>query len=434
MNIVTVTSESEWDAAVDAARAVTCATADHDAITDKIDAARGICAAVREFGDEAVADFTAKFDRVELTPHRFEVPAEDIDAALDRLDPGLIRALETARDNIEFFHSRNLRQSWEERLDDGSVLGQRITPIERVGVYVPGGKAFYPSSVLMNIVPARVAGVSEVVMVSPPSHNGSIHPAVLAAAKLAGATRVFRLGGAQSIAALAYGTDAVPAVMKITGPGNTYVTAAKSIVRSVCEIDTEAGPSEVAVIADDGADPRCVAGELLAQAEHDEEACSILIATSRTLVDDVLQAMDEELETLSRAAIIRTSLANTGTAFVVRDLDEAVRLSNLIAPEHLAIYTREPRATLEGITCAGSIMVGESTSVVYGDYIAGPNHILPTGRRARFASPLSAEDFRKVSSVIEFTPDRARSVAADVMRMATAEELTAHARAAEIRR
>jgi histidinol dehydrogenase len=270
-------------------------------------------------------------------------------------------------------------------------------------------------------------------MVSPPSYEGNIHPVVLAAAKLAGATRVFRIGGAQSIAALAYGTETVPHVMKITGPGNTYVTAAKAIVRSFCEIDTEAGPSEVTVIADDTANPRYVAGELLAQAEHDEEACSVLVTTSEALVPKVMDAIEAELESLSRAEIIRTSLRNTGTIIVARDMDEAVRLSNLIAPEHLAIYTENPREVLAKITNAGSIMVGESTTVVFGDYFAGPNHILPTGRRARFASPLTAEDFRKVSSIIEFTPERVKNVGPDVIRLAKSEELTAHARAVEMR-
>lgn len=427
-------NDNEFESALKHARDVTHDTASHSAADGKIEATARIVDRVRAEGDAAVAEFTEKFDGVSLSPDQFEVSAQEIDAAVNQVDSALIDSLTRARDNIQAFHQKNLRESWEETLDDGSVLGQRVTPIARVGVYVPGGKAFYPSSVLMNIVPARVAGVEDIVMVSPPSYQGSVHPVVLAAAKLAGATQVYRIGGAQSIAALAYGTESIPPVMKITGPGNTYVTAAKALARNVCDIDTEAGPSEVVVIADETADPRRVAAELLAQAEHDEEACSILISTSAELVDAVEKVIDEELENLSRAEIIRESLTNTGTVFVVRNVEEAAAISNVVAPEHLAIYTRDARADLDRITDAGSIMVGQDTTVVYGDYFAGPNHILPTGRRARFASPLSAEDFRKTSSIIQFSETRARAVSDDVSRLARAEELTAHARAAELRK
>lgn len=400
---------------------------------EKVEAVRNVLEAVRQRGDEAVAEFTERFDGVSLEPDEFEIAADEIDEALDAVDPQLRAALERAHDNIRRFHAKNLHQSWEETLEDGTILGQRITPIESVGVYVPGGKAFYPSSVLMNIVPARVAGVREIIMVSPPSYKGTVHPVVLAAARIARVDRVFRVGGAQAVAALAYGTDRVPAVLKITGPGNIYVTIAKSLVRSVCEIDSEAGPSEVTVIADETADPRLVAAELLAQAEHDEEACSVLITTSQKLADDVARVVDEELANLSRAAIIRASLETTGAVYIVRDLAEAARLSNLIAPEHLAIFTKHPRNLLELITNAGTIILGQDSTVVFGDYFAGPNHVLPTGRRARFASPLSAEDFRKVSNVIAFSPERVRATRDDIIRLARAEELTAHARAVELR-
>jgi len=402
-------------------------------IAEKVEATRAIVSAVHELGDDAVADYTKRFDGADLKPSQFEVSSAEIDAAMASVDSELIAALRRAHENIKRFHEKNLRQSWEETQPDGTVLGQRITPILSAGVYVPGGKAFYPSSVLMNIVPARVAGVRDIVMVSPPSYKGGIHPVVLAAAKIAGATRVFRIGGAQAIAALAYGTQTIPQVMKITGPGNTYVTAAKSLVRSIVDIDTEAGPSEVAVIADEAANPRLVAGELLAQSEHDEEAQSVLITTSAALCDKVAAAIEKELETLSRREIIKKSLAANGAMVVARDMDEAVRFSNQLGPEHLAIYTKNPRAVYDKITAAGSIMLGEATTVVLGDYYAGPNHILPTGRRARFASPLTAENFRKVSSVIEFTPDRVKQIAPDVLRLARAEELTAHARAIEMR-
>jgi histidinol dehydrogenase len=402
-------------------------------LAEKTEAVETIVAAVKKRGDAALAEFTSNFDGTELTPTQFEVSSEEINAALAEVDDALLESLRRAHENIHRFHSRNLRESWEETLPDGTVLGQRVSAIESAGVYVPGGKAFYPSSVLMNIVPAKVAGVKDVIMVSPPSYNGTIHPVVLAAAKIAGADRVFRIGGAQAVAALAYGTETIPQVLKITGPGNTYVTAAKGLVRSICDIDTEAGPSEVTVIADGDATPRMVAGELMAQAEHDEEASSVLITTSEALLDPVLEAMENELETLDRADIIRASWKNNGRMVVVRDLKEAARLSNLIGPEHLAIYTAAPRDVYADITAAGSIMLGEHTTVVLGDYFAGPNHILPTGRRARFASPLTCDDFRKVSSVIEFSEERVKAVSDDVIRLAQAEQLTAHSRCMEMR-
>ena len=433
MNRITISSDTDFDGAASQLCHLKASNEVDRSLAKKIEATRAIVSAVRELGDDAVADYTKRFDGVELLPDQFEVTPDEIDAAASTVDPALVSSLERAHDNIRRFHSKNLRESWEEELDDGTVLGQRISAIQSAGVYVPGGKAFYPSSVLMNIVPARVAGVEEIVMVSPPSHEGGIHPAVLAAAKIAGATRVFRIGGAQAVAALAYGTETIPQVLKITGPGNTFVTAAKSLVRSVVDIDTEAGPSEVTVIADDAANPRFVAGEMLAQAEHDEEATSILITTSEDLCERVAVALEDELQSLSRKDIIQKALDANGAMVVVRDLDEAAKLSNLIAPEHLAIYTEDPREVYDRITSAGSIMLGESTTVVLGDYIAGPNHILPTGRRARFASPLTAEDFRKVSSVLAFTPEGVRAVGEDVLRLARAEKLTAHARAIEMR-
>ena len=433
LNTINVTSDGEFDSAAAAICRTQSGSSANRGLEDKIEATRAIVEGVRESGDAAIAEYTSRFDGVDLSPEEFEVSQDEIEEAAQSVDADLIRSLERAHDNIQRFHSKNLRESWEEKLEDGTILGQRITAIESAGVYVPGGKAFYPSSVLMNIVPARVAGVPEIIMVSPPSYQGGIHPVVLAAAKIAGASRVFRIGGAQAIAALAYGTETIPQALKITGPGNTYVTAAKALVRGTVDIDTEAGPSEVTVIADDSANPRYVAGELLAQAEHDEEATCILITTSEGLCERVAVALEDEVASLSRKEIIQKALNANGTMIVVRDLAEAARLSNLIGPEHLAIYTEDPRSVYDRITCAGSIMLGESTTVVLGDYIAGPNHILPTGRRARFASPLTAEDFRKVSSVIEFTPERVKEVGEDVLRIARAEELTAHARAIEMR-
>ena len=409
------------------------AASNNDILDQKLNEMRDIVDAVRTRGDEAVAEFTVRFDGVTLRPDQFEVSRGEIDRAAAQVDPGLLAILERAHENIRAYHAKHLRQSWEETAEDGTVLGQRITPIERVGVYVPGGKAFYPSSVLMNIVPASVAGVQEIVMVSPPSYEGSIHPVVLAAARIAGATRVFRVGGAQAIAALAYGTERIPAVLKITGPGNTYVALAKRLVRGICDIDTEAGPSEVVVIADANANPEFVAAELLAQAEHDEEARAILLTPSRDLAERVKQAIERQRAHLSRKDIIDKSLAGQGVIILTRDLDEAARLANLIAPEHLSIQTDDPRAVFDQVQNAGAAMLGGMTSVAVGDYYAGPNHILPTGRRARFASPLTAEDFRKVTSIISYSAARLRKDADDIRLFAEAEQLTAHARAVEIR-
>jgi histidinol dehydrogenase len=402
-------------------------------LADKVEATKGIVEGVRVGGDYALADYTKKFDGVELKPGDFEIGGDELDAALASLDDDLRAAIERAHSNIQRFHSKHLRESWEEEEEDGTILGQRVTPIESAGVYVPGGTAFYPSSVLMNIVPAKVAGVKDIVMVSPPSYEGTIHPVVLAAARIAGATRVFRVGGAQAIAALAYGTETIPQVMKITGPGNTFVAVAKGLVQSIADIDTEAGPSEVTIIADLASEPWRIAGEMMAQAEHDPEASCVLLTTDATHVNSVRGYMETDLRDLDRADIIRKSITNNGRIVVVRNLDEAVKLSNIIGPEHLCLYNDKPRDILDDITAAGSIMVGQDTTVVFGDYIAGPNHILPTGRRARFSSPLTAEDFRKVSSVIQFSKERMKAVSDDVVLLAKTEKLTAHARAVEIR-
>jgi len=432
MDVLEIDGDVAWQEAVQ--RLCGSAADVDDEVNEKDAAVRAVLNAVRERGDEAVAEFTKQFDGVDLRPDQFELTSQEIDQAVARVEPALVAVLERAYGRIQAFHGKHLSESWEEIDDDGTLLGQRVTPIERVGVYVPGGKAFYPSSVLMNIVPARVAGVSEIVMVSPPSFEGSIHPAVIAAARIAGATRVFRVGGAQAIAALAFGTQRVPSVLKITGPGNTYVTLAKRYVRGVCDIDTEAGPSEVVVIADEKADPRFVAAELLAQAEHDEEARSILITPSRALAEKVILQIETEIKALSRKNIINTALAGQGVVVVVRNLEEAARLTDLIAPEHLSIQTEFPRKVFDCVQNAGAAMLGTMTPVAVGDYGAGPNHILPTGRQARYASPLTAEDFRKVTSVLSYSKERLLNELDDVYRLAQAEELTAHARAMEIRK
>ncbi len=409
------------------------AAASSKSFQDKLETTRWIVEAVWKNGDAALAEFTERFDGVTLEPHQFELTAEEIDEAMSQADPALIAILRRAQDNIRRFHEKNLRQSWEETYEDGTVLGQRVTPIASVGVYVPGGKAFYPSSVLMNIVPACVAGVKEIVMVSPPSWRGSIHPTVLAAARLAGATRVFRVGGAQAVAALAYGTETIPAVTKITGPGNTFVTAAKALVRNTVDIDSEAGPSEVVVLADHTAKPMHVAYEMLAQAEHDEEALSVLITPSVELAHAVQQCLVAEQGKLRRSEIIEKSLEAEGMIIVTRTMDEAIALTNLYAPEHLSIQTEFPGRIVGRIEHAGAIMLGAMTPVAVGDYYAGPNHILPTRRRARFSSPLTAEDFRKVTSVLCYSAERLARDAADIVNLATEEGLEAHARAVQVR-
>jgi histidinol dehydrogenase len=313
------------------------------------------------------------------------------------------------------------------------VLGQKLTPIERVGVYCPGGKALYPSSVLMNIVPARVAGCAEIVMVSPPSSGGTIHPALLVAADIAGATRIVRIGGAQAVAALAYGTETVPKVDKIVGPGNIYVAIAKRLVTGQVAIDMEAGPSEILILADASADPKFIAADILSQAEHDEMAAAILVTTSRRLVDRVVREVDIQTKALERHRIIRESLKRNGLAIVARSMQEAVEIANRRAPEHLELLVKNPERVLERITNAGVVFLGAQTPNAVGDYLAGPNHVLPTGGRARFASPLTAEDFRKVTNVVKYSSARLRAEAADIIALAELERLTAHANAVRVR-
>jgi len=390
---------------------------------------------VKKNGDTAIAEFTSRFDGVLIEPQEFEISKQEIIKSFNALDPKILKIIETSAENIRIFHSRNLRNSWEETLDDGTILGQKITPIEKVGVYVPGGKAFYPSSVLMNVIPAQVAGVKEIIMVSPPSYNGTIHPVVLATAHLAGVTKVFRIGGAQSIAGLAYGTEHIPAVDKITGPGNIYVATAKTMVRDIVDIDCEAGPSEVLVIADGNANPDFIASELLAQAEHDEKACSVLITVNadKDIINKVNKRLEYFLENLKRKDIIEESLNNYGAYIIARDWDEVIELTNYFAPEHLNIQTEFPRKIEEKIKNAGVIMLGSMTPVAVGDYIAGPNHILPTSRRARFSSPLTVEDFRKVSNYIFYSQSRLQNQAEDIISFAEIEGLTAHAFSVEIR-
>ena len=394
---------------------------------------RAIVNSVRAEGDRAVTRFTKKFDGVTLRPRQFRISDSEIRSASGMLTPASLRALRTSHKKIVAFHRKNLRRDWLSRSPDGTALGQQLTPIERAGVYCPGGKAFYPSSVLMNIAPAKVAGCKEIVMVSPPSSKGSIHPALLAAADIAGATQIYRIGGAQAVAALAYGTETIPKVDIIVGPGNIYVAIAKRLVTGRVAIDMEAGPSEVMIIADSSADPRIVAADILSQAEHDEMAVAILVTTSRLLADKVLDEVKRQTQQLDRKRIIRESLRRNGIAIVSKSMKEAVDLVNRRAPEHLELIVKKPENLLKEIKNAGVIFLGGHTPNAVGDYMAGPNHVLPTGGRARFSSPLSAEDFRKTTNVIRYTQKRLKSEADDIIAIAELEGLTAHANAIRVR-
>ncbi len=384
-------------------------------------------------GDEALLEYTARFDRLEASSvAQLEVSRERQVAALNRIDPVQRDALEYAAQRVRSFHQHQLQQSWQYLDDAGNLLGQQVTPLERVGIYVPGGKASYPSSVLMNALPAKVAGVDEVIMVVP-APDGEISDLVLAAACIAGVDRLFTIGGAQAIAALASGTATVPAVDKIVGPGNIYVAAAKRQVFGRVGIDMVAGPSEILVICDAGTDPDWVALDLFSQAEHDENAQSILLCPDARYLDAVQASIERLLPTMERAEIIRISLATRGAMIVTRDLVEAVTVSNRLAPEHLELSVADPASLLPLVRHAGAIFMGPFTSEALGDYCAGPNHVLPTSRSARFSSPLGVYDFQKRSSIIMCSEHGMQELGAVASVLARGESLTAHARSAEIR-
>jgi histidinol dehydrogenase len=395
--------------------------------------ARRIVEAVAKKGDAAVAAFTKEFDGVALTPRQFRVKPSEISNALNEIDGELRGSMEKALENIREFHEAAVPRALEYRSGGGVVLEERLTPIERVGVYVPGGKAFYSSTVLMTVVPAKVAGCKEIIVVSPPSHNGTIHPAILAAASLAGAASVFRIGGAQSIAALAYGTGAVPKVDKIVGPGNVYVTMAKRLVSGIVEIDKEAGPTDIVIIADKKANPAWVAADMLAQAEHEKDAQAILITNSAQLARKVAGELANQLEKLPRKRSAGQALKRNGAIVVTRNLVQAAELANMRAPEHLALMVEKPRALLKLIKNAGAIFLGQYSPVAVGDYIAGPSHVLPTGGTARYASALTVDDFIKRSSVIAYTKKRLAKDAGDIVRLAEAEGFDAHAESVKLR-
>lgn len=395
--------------------------------------ARALLTDVRERGDAALVEATTTLDRwAPINAAALEVPTAQMHAALAALDPALRSALEAAAERIRVYHQHQVQQSWQFTEADGTVLGQQITALDRAGLYVPGGKAAYPSSVLMNAIAAKVAGVSELIMVTP-TPDGVVNDTVLAAAALAGVDRVFRVGGAQAIGALAYGTATIPAVDKIVGPGNAYVAAAKRFVFGVVGIDMVAGPSEILVIADGSVDPRWVAMDLFSQAEHDEIAQSILLCPDAAYLEAVAAEMDRALATLPRREIVRASLANRGALIKVRDLGEACAISNEVAPEHLELAVADADALLPTIKHAGAIFMGAYSSEALGDYCAGPNHVLPTSRSARFSSPLGVYDFQKRSSIIRVSKAGAQSLGALAVTLATAEGLEAHARSAALR-
>ncbi len=388
---------------------------------------------IRTRGDEALFEYTSRFDKCDLTPDSIKITREEIEEAYKALDPEFIEVMKKSAENIRVFHEKQKRNTWIDTRDDGSILGQRIIPIEISGVYVPGGKAAYPSSVLMNVVPAKVAGVERIIMCTPPGKDGKVNPGTLVAADIAGVTEGYKAGGAQAIAAMAFGTASVPKVDKITGPGNIFVALAKKACFGHVSIDSIAGPSEILVLADDSADPRFVAADLLSQAEHDEMASAILITTSEDLADNVMKEIEGFLETLSRADIIRKSLDNYGYIFIADNMDDAIEAANAVASEHLEIITRNPFEVMTRIKNAGAIFLGDYSSEPLGDYFAGPNHILPTNRTARFFSPLSVDDFVKKTSIISYSRQALEKVHCDIERFAREEGLTAHANSIAVR-
>ena len=397
------------------------------------DAVADILAKVKAEGDEALCAFTREFDKVEVTKETIRVTPEEIEEAYKLVDPSLIDVIKKALVNIRSYHEKQLQNSWFTSTTDGTMLGQKVTALNRVGVYVPGGKAVYPSSVLMNIVPAKVAGVDRIVMTTPPGKDGKVNPSTLVAANEAGADEIYKVGGAQAIGALAYGTESIPKVDKIVGPGNIFVALAKKAVYGYVSIDSIAGPSEILVIADETANPRFVAADLLSQAEHDELASAILVTTSEELARKVSDEVDGFLKELSRSEIIRKSLDNYGYILVADTMDDVIDIANEIASEHLEIQTKNPYDVMTKVRNAGAIFIGEYASEPLGDYFAGPNHVLPTNGTAKFFSPLSVDDFIKKSSIIGYSEEALRDIHKDIEAFAEAEQLTAHANSIKVR-
>jgi len=382
-------------------------------------------------GDEALREYTQKFDGVLL--QSFEIEKSAIENAYNTVSPKIISSLKRASENIRIFHERQKRESFIVTKQDGSVMGQRIRGLKRAGLYVPGGTAAYPSSVLMNAIPAKVAGVEELIMVTPPSRDGTVNPFILAAAKIAGVDRVFAVGGAQAVAALAYGTETIPKVDKIVGPGNIYVATAKRLVFGLVDIDMIAGPSEILIIADETASPKYLAADLMSQAEHDVMASAVLITTSSKLAEETFVELERQLKTLSRSEIIKQSLENFGAAIICESIADCVTIANEIAPEHLELMVEAPMQLLGSIDNAGSVFLGQYSPEPLGDYFAGPNHVLPTSGTARFFSPLSVDTFIKKSSFIYYTKAALESGKDDIITLAEAEGLTAHANSISVR-
>jgi histidinol dehydrogenase len=392
-----------------------------------------IIAAIRKDKDNALFKFTLEFDKVQLNKDTIKVTKQEIEYAYTQVDEKLLEVIRKSAERIRYFHQKQKINSWMEPSSNGEMLGQLIRPLETVGVYVPGGKAAYPSSVLMNVVPAKVAGVKNIIMTTPAQKDGSVYATTIVAAIEAGVTDIYKVGGAQAIAALAFGTESVPKVDKIVGPGNIYVALAKKTVYGHVNIDSVAGPSEILVLADESANPVYVAADLLSQAEHDELASAILITDSEKLAQEVSLEIEKQTDQLSRKEIIKKSLENFGAIVIVKDFDEATELSNKVAPEHLEVCVNSPFEVLPKIQNAGAIFLGHYSPEPLGDYMAGPNHVLPTGGTARFFSPLSIDDFIKKSSIISFSKEALRPLYKDVITFAEAEGLTAHANAVRVR-
>ena len=388
---------------------------------------------VRARGDEALFEYTKKFDGAELSADNIRVTQAEIQEALSQVDPNLLAVMKKSMKNIREYHEKQKQYSWFDSKPNGTILGQKVTALSSVGVYVPGGKAAYPSSVLMNIIPAEVAGVEKIVMVTPPGKDGRVNPVTLIAAHLAGATEVYKVGGAQAIAALAFGTKSIPRVDKIVGPGNIFVALAKKAVYGHVSIDSIAGPSEILVLVDETANPRYVAADLLSQAEHDELASAILVTTSMELAEKVSAEADAFVQNLSRKAILEKSLENYGYILVADSMEDAIETANAIASEHLEIVTKNPFEVMTKIQNAGAIFMGEYSSEPLGDYFAGPNHVLPTNGTAKFFSPLGVDDFIKKSSIIYYSREALEAVHTDIESFAEAEHLTAHANSIRVR-
>ena len=386
---------------------------------------------VKQNGDDAVREYTLKFDG--HMPSKFEISREEIDSSPDKCDRDFILALYKAADNIRDFHARQKQQSWLEPKQNGVILGQRIRGLKRVGVYVPGGTAAYPSSVLMNVIPAKIAGVKEIVMVTPPQKDGTANPDILAAAKIAGVDRVFLMGGAQAVAALAYGTQSVPKVDKIVGPGNIFVATAKKLLYGTVDIDMIAGPSEILIVADKSANPKFLAADLMSQAEHDKMASAILLTTSEETANETAKELSRQMQTLERRDIIEQSLNDFGAIIVCKDISEAVDFANELAPEHLELAVENPMEYIGRVDNAGSVFLGHYSPEPLGDYFAGPNHVLPTSGTARFFSPLSVDSFIKKSSFIYYTEPSLSEAKDDIIKLAETEGLTAHANSIKVR-